>query len=58
MEQDLEDIRKLAGELSEVNDTQKLRELHEYFHDIDVVMNGNYGEGDFFGITKWVTPNK
>lgn len=57
LEKDFGDIRELAENLTTNEDKGDLRELHRYFHDLDVVMNNADGDGAFYGITEWGDAN-
>ncbi|TYR80833.1 hypothetical protein FZC66_10770 [Priestia megaterium] len=53
LEKDFAHIKQLAEELTAEESKKKLKELHRLFHDLDVVMNGNEGSNNYFGVTKY-----
>ncbi|WP_028403371.1 hypothetical protein [Ectobacillus panaciterrae] len=61
LQKDFKDIRELAKDLETANNvlsTLKLRKLHRYLHDLDVVMNRADGDGKYYNMTKWGKANK
>ncbi|MCJ7988613.1 hypothetical protein MUB15_03860 [Priestia sp. OVS21] len=46
-------MEKLAGQLEQTEDQALLKELHRYFHDLDVVINEDDGSNTYFDVTSY-----
>lgn len=52
MKQDLDTIMSLAQRVTQQDDRRAMRDLHRYFHDLDIYFNG-YAYHQTFGITSF-----
>ena len=53
LKKDFQHMEKLAGQLEQTKDQALLKELHRYFHDLDVVINEDYGSNTYFDVTSY-----
>lgn len=53
LKKDFQHMEKLAGQLEQTKDQALLKELHRYFHDLDVVINEDDGSNTYFDVTSY-----
>jgi hypothetical protein len=53
LKKDFQHMEKLAKQLEQTKDQAPLKELHRYFHDLDVVINEDDGSNTYFNVTSY-----